>query len=212
MKKIILGIFIFLTVASFAHAQEAYTQNGTPISPTQGVIQQTQGNTDISYTPLEPLPGLAQYETGNANFGQLLSMVFKLLIILAALIAVGSFVYAGISYMVSDVPLVKFDASKRLQAAFLGLAILLGSWIILFTINPQLVSFNGALNPVTVFQQSSINQNQNQQGVRITTEVNGTTIAPTIVASDNNAAISQVQTSGTSVDPAVLKQAADDIQ
>jgi hypothetical protein len=75
-----------------------------------------------------------------------------LLIILAALIAVGSFVYAGISYMVSDVPLVKFDASKRLQASFLGLAILLGSWIILFTINPQLVSFSGALNPVAVFQ------------------------------------------------------------
>ena len=116
------------------------------------------------YQPLEPLPGLAQYETGQADFGKLLSMGFKLLIVLAALIAVGSFVYAGISYMVSDVPLVKFSASKRLQAAFLGLAILLGSWIILFTINPQLVTFNGSMSPsstyYTVPQQAAQNQLQ----------------------------------------------------
>lgn len=190
MKKIILSIFFSLALTTPVYAQEAYTQGGNPISPTQGVLQQT----NLTYTPLEPLPGLAQYETGNSNFGQLLSMAFKLLIVLAALIAVGSFVYAGISYMVSDVPLVKFSASKRLQAAFLGLAILLGSWLILFTINPQLVMFSSALNPTNGYQPVTTGGTGSTEPI-VTTN-NGTSI-PVITASGQDVVIQNAKNNPT---------------
>lgn len=197
MKKIILSIFFSLALTTPVYAQEAYTQGGNPISPTQGVLQQT----NLTYTPLEPLPGLAQYETGNSNFGQLLSMAFKLLIVLAALIAVGSFVYAGISYMVSDVPLVKFSASKRLQAAFLGLAILLGSWLILFTINPQLVMFSSALNPTNGYQPVPV-QTQNTSNTNCT---NGVGLG--CLTAEEQAAINNVATNRAGAGSGDLQEA-----
>lgn len=120
-------------------AGEAYISNGVQ-------TPQTNGNLP-NYVPLEPIPGFN--ETGNANFGQLLSQIFKVLIIIGALIAVGAFVFAGISYMVSDVVDVKSEARKRLTSAFYGLLLLIASWVILYTINPQLVTFGGGISPQT---------------------------------------------------------------
>ncbi len=102
-------------------------------------------NGNIKYVPLEPIPGLVQ--TGNSNFGELLSSIFKLLIMIGGFIAIGGFVYAGIEYMTSNVVGSKANAKKRLQATLLGLFLLIASWLILNTINPQLVNLTGGLNP-----------------------------------------------------------------
>ena len=49
------------------------------------------------------------------------------------------FTWAGIEYIVSEAMNTKADAKKRMQAALIGLAIALVSYILLNTINPDLL-------------------------------------------------------------------------
>ena len=94
----------------------------------------------LTYIPLEPLPG------GNANsYGTLsayLNLVFKILISIGAMVAVVTLVLGGITYMISEVVDKKSDAKRRIQAALIGLFLLLTCWLILNQINPNLTQFN----------------------------------------------------------------------
>jgi len=119
--------------------------NGQCPSGSTSVINGSQVSSNITYVPLEPIPGFTP--SANLNFGDLLESIFKVLIILGGMIAVGAFVYAGIKYMTSDVIGSKSDAVKRLNASLLGLLLLVSSWLILYTINPQLIRFSGVLSP-----------------------------------------------------------------
>lgn len=119
--------------------------NSTPFSNSVPTTQ-TNGNLP-PYIPLEPIPGIDQ--SGQANFGQLLSQIFKILIIAGQVITVVAFVYYGIMYMFSETGGKLDDAKKHLWGAVVGLLLLIGSWLILFTINPQLIAFSGGLNPQT---------------------------------------------------------------
>jgi hypothetical protein len=108
---------------------------------------------NLGYTPLEPLPFVssdyyARLLGGSVKFGELLNSVYKILIALGSLFAVVMFVYAGIVYMSSEVVGTKADARSRLMRSLWGLLLLIGAWVILYTINPQLVIFNGGLNAV----------------------------------------------------------------
>lgn len=101
----------------------------------------------LPYTPLEPLPGVPQ--NGTANFGALLQGLFTLLLSLGALIAVAALVVGGITYMVSDVVDRKHEAKTRMYSAVWGLLLLLASFLILNTVNPQLVNFSNIISPTT---------------------------------------------------------------
>jgi hypothetical protein len=94
----------------------------------------------LGYRPLEPIPNLT---LGNASVDlpTLLSNLFRVLFSVGALMAVVMLVLGGISYMTSTVVSIKVKAKERLQAALFGLLILAGSYLILVTINPQLVVF-----------------------------------------------------------------------
>lgn len=117
---------------------------------TSGITTGPQSS-DLLYTPLEPIPGVTDNNTNNYNIVVVLGNAFKLLLGLGALFAAGTLVYGGISYMVSEVVDAKAQAKKRMQAAVYGLLLLIGAWIILNTINPQLVRFNpNAIGTVTV--------------------------------------------------------------
>jgi len=94
----------------------------------------------IDYAPLEPLPGLQN--ASNVNFAQFLGLIFNLLLTAGALLAVGTLVYAGISYILSEAFETKGEARKRMVAALYGLVILLGAWLLLNTINPALLKFD----------------------------------------------------------------------
>ncbi len=73
----------------------------------------------------------------------MLGLAFKVMITLGALLAVGTLVYSGIAYMLSSSPLETMgEAKKRMQSALWGLLILLGAWLLLNTINPQLLVFD----------------------------------------------------------------------
>ena len=111
-------------------------------------VSSPQASINLNYYPLEPLPFVNGYQTGQVSFCALLNGLFRLLIFIGGLLAVGSFVYAGVMYMTSEVVGIKSKAKEGVQAAVWGLLILLASWIILNTINPQLLTCNQALNPV----------------------------------------------------------------
>ncbi|MCX6819919.1 MAG: hypothetical protein NT019_01360 [Candidatus Adlerbacteria bacterium] len=102
---------------------------------------------NLTYVPLEPLPG--QNTNGQTNFCQLINLIFKLLIYLGGMVAVLFLVLGGITYMISEVVNKKDFARRRIQAAVWGLLLLLSSYIILNTINPQLVTACNILNPST---------------------------------------------------------------
>ncbi|GAI49317.1 unnamed protein product, partial [marine sediment metagenome] len=69
-----------------------------------------------------------------------LRYVFTFAIIIAGLLAFGALIYGGIRYLTSaGDPTKMADARAQVTAGILGLIILLSSYLILNTINPQLV-------------------------------------------------------------------------
>ena len=128
MKKLFF-IFLFLLAAS-------------PLFATGLAHAQTTGGCSggtCTYVPLEPLPGVNQ--TG-LSFAGYISGMFRLFITLGALFAVLMLVLAGISWMTSESPLKLKAAQERATAALYGLLLLVACWLILYTINPNLLRFD----------------------------------------------------------------------
>jgi hypothetical protein len=108
-------------------------------------------NCNLKYTPLEPLPGGFSALEGkdiNLYLSAYITSGFKLLILLGGLTAVVMLIIGGMSYMFSEVsPENKSKAKKRIIGAIWGLTLLLFSYLILNTINPQLVNFTTIFSP-----------------------------------------------------------------
>jgi len=69
--------------------------------------------------------------------------IYYFLLGLSGIIALGVLIYAGFQYFTSAGNPEKINEAKsRITAALLGLLILIGSYLILYSINPNLVSFN----------------------------------------------------------------------
>lgn len=100
-----------------------------------------QSADQVSYTPLEPIPGYSP-DAGQINFAGMLNLLFKALFAAGALFAVVMLVFGGIMYMVSGAGVEMGEAKKRIEAAIWGLLLLAGAYLILYTINPQLLVFN----------------------------------------------------------------------
>ncbi len=113
------------------------------------------GNVDVgnSYQFLTNLPGLnvlcevknnngdcVKYKEG--DFGDYLKVLIRLTYGLIALIAVFQIIYYGVTYMLTATPFMKTTSKERIYNAIMGIVIALGSYLILYTINPNLVSIN----------------------------------------------------------------------
>ena len=90
------------------------------------------------YSLLQPLP---QTGTQVSTFGQYVSGIIPFILVLAAVLAVVELVVGGMQYALSESLFTKEDAKDRITKALLGLMIALVSWILLNTINPDLVKF-----------------------------------------------------------------------
>ena len=100
----------------------------------------------IKYDLLEQsLPGVK-----SDNLGVYLGGIFKLAIGIATVLAVLMIIIGGFQYITSEAISSKGDAKKRINDALLGLVLVLASWLILNTINTDLVNFNTNLDPVKV--------------------------------------------------------------
>jgi cell wall-associated NlpC family hydrolase len=126
-----------------AHAQE------TPATTTETGKEICDNNTDDNgdklvdgadpqcYTLLAPLPGLTSINT-TEGLAPYLNTVYTLAIGLAGVAGVVLIVVYGIEYMVSESITGKSDALKRVGSVVFGLILLIGSVVLLNTINPNL--------------------------------------------------------------------------
>lgn len=134
MKK----IFITLLLLTFALAPVViFAADPLPVN---------ESGPNTTYTLLEPLPCVGS--TSNCKEGDIvptlnikdyLTYVFNLSLALAAFLAVIMIVWNGFVYMTSEVVGNKSEAIKGIQGAVGGLVLALSSYLILKTINPQLV-------------------------------------------------------------------------
>lgn len=94
------------------------------------------------FTELEypQIPGGAEPPNKVRGLPNFIKYAFNLGIAIAGLAAFISFVYGGVRYLASaGNPGVLSDAREQIKASLLGLVLLLGSWLLLTTINPKLV-------------------------------------------------------------------------
>ena len=135
---------------------------GTPIVVPCGVPSSTDPALDIDvtvtatlppvlppstdYTLLAPLPnpdGGAPLDTLDVSetgaLGKYLNIIIKLVIGLAAVLAMVMIVIGGVEYITSELPGGKSGGIERITNAVFGLLIALGAYVLLFTINPNLL-------------------------------------------------------------------------
>jgi len=98
------------------------------------------------YTLLEPLPGIGDNGTVS-GFGAYIAGAFKLAIGLATVLAVVQLSIGGFKYMTTEAFTGKSDAKKTITDAIFGLILLLSSYLLLRTINPDLVNQNLIIPP-----------------------------------------------------------------
>ncbi len=153
MKKTLLTFFVFFAFAASAALVNAQTQT---ITPTNGVNSNTfcTGGT-CTYVPLEPLPGLPNTYGPQNSFASLIPSAFKLLIGAGAVIAVIMLVLGALTYMFSDIVGNKKKALDRIRGAMWAIVLLVSSYLILVTINPDLVKFTLNLNTTSNFTPAS---------------------------------------------------------
>jgi uncharacterized membrane protein len=124
-KKIILSLVILLSLfATFAIAAD-YVTLEPELWKTAGVG--SGDGTKISTTSL----------------GDFLSKIFNLGIAIAVALSVVMITFGGVQYMTTDSWNKKEEGKERIRNALYGLGLALISWLILYTINPCLVTFTG---------------------------------------------------------------------
>ncbi len=108
---------------------------------------------DGGYCLLAPLPGIGD-EKGRVDIasgiGSYLLGIIRFIIALCGVLAVFMIVVAGIQYMSTDAVSGKEGAKEKISHSIFGLIIALGAYIILNTINPQLVNFDTNIKEVIV--------------------------------------------------------------
>lgn len=95
--------------------------------------------TDGSYCLLEPIPEFGNKITPETGFGEYVNTLIRLILGVVGVIVVVTFVYGGIMWMGTDSIFKKTDARQKMEDAALGTLLLIGAYIILNTINPNLV-------------------------------------------------------------------------
>src|SRR3989338_233202 len=179
MRKLIHSILIIIVLVglfSYAfqlHAQElgtctVFITPGSLSTPTflpttkddcSGVWSSTpfpNSTNSSGYNLLAPLPNPEGGELSNIDvsgdnaLGKYLNVIIKLAIGLAAVLAVVLIVMGGIQYMTTELVSGKEDGKRRITNAVLGLLVALGAWLILFTINPDLLKTELKIETTTI--------------------------------------------------------------
>lgn len=111
----------------------------------------------LADTTQSPLLNQAYQSNGLANF---VNSLFKIAISVGAILAVLQITYAGFLYMSTEAFGEKSHAKEVIGNAVLGLLLLLSVYLILYQINPNLVSlkFLEGITPTNTTQTSSTGQ------------------------------------------------------
>jgi len=133
-KIIIFSIITLLVLCFFFPAQKVSAQ-------------QPPGQLEVDYPNV---PGAFKPTTTRTPIEQYAKYIIYFAIGIGGLMALGVIIWAGFIYLTSaGYPEKTKNAQSRITSAVLGLIILLGSWMILFTVNPNLVTFQlGGISPI----------------------------------------------------------------
>jgi hypothetical protein len=108
----------------------------------------------LEYVELAPLPGTCESRTdgngnvkcvtdvGASNLGNYINSLYKLAVAAAGVLAVLMIVMGGFSYISTDAISNKEEGKHQIKMALGGLMVVFASYVILNTINPQLVELN----------------------------------------------------------------------
>jgi len=103
---------------------------------------QNQQQEDNAYQPLAPIPGVAE-EGEDINLQGYLAGIFNTVIGLATVAAVVVITIGGVRYTTAGDSEDQVKSAKdQIKGAVGGLLLAAASWLILYTINPQLLNFN----------------------------------------------------------------------
>lgn len=126
-------LIISMCVVFFAFAIVAHADN-----PGQGAY-------DTGFVPLADYTKSTQLNQAlqnNGNLSQYLNDIFTVAISFGAIAAVVRITWGGFLYMGTDMWDKKGRAKQIISDAVIGLLILLGIYLILYQINPDLLNFN----------------------------------------------------------------------
>jgi hypothetical protein len=101
------------------------------------------------YQVLAPLPGVGENAGGTTTLQDYVPAMFNLLIGLAAVAAVLMIVIGGFQYISSDAIQGKSAGKDRIKNSILGLILVISAWLILYTVNPNLLRINLNIEQVT---------------------------------------------------------------
>lgn len=108
------------------------------------------------YVVLVPLPGIGDgANNGKTTLETYLPNAFNLMVGIAAGLAFIMITWGGIVYATSDALSSKSEGRGYIENAVWGLLLVIGAWVILNTINPQILNFNLIL-PKADTQKSSV--------------------------------------------------------
>ncbi len=133
-----IGALVY--IGSVRNPGNIYTVAGVSVTVTG--TDTRRADTKTTYQPLAPLPGLLEIvETkDDCAFGKYLNIIIKLVLGMAAVLAMVMITWGGVEYITSELVSGKEAGKETIQHALLGLLIALGAWLILNTINPKLLN------------------------------------------------------------------------
>ncbi|MFA6553416.1 MAG: lytic transglycosylase domain-containing protein [Patescibacteria group bacterium] len=124
--------------------------DATYVTPNlSGALSTEKKSSPVFFTPNFTLP-LSEFVAGEkvlvdgSTLGDYISALYVFFVSAAGILAVTMMIYGGIKYTVSfGNPSKLQDARDTITSAMIGLAIALGSYVILLTVSPRLVTFQG---------------------------------------------------------------------
>jgi hypothetical protein len=97
----------------------------------------------VKYIPLVKEDVFGSGSGGGDSLGSFLGQAYNFGIALALILAALMIFVGGVQYMTTDNWGKKAEGLSRIQDAAIGLGLALASYLILYLINPDLVTFNG---------------------------------------------------------------------
>lgn len=102
-----------------------------------------------SYQVLAPLPGTTD-ASGKTTLNTYLPGIFNLAIGISVAFVLLNLVFGGFQYMSSDAFQKKEEGKNRIQNSIKGFILVVGAYLILYTVNPKLLELNLTLETVEV--------------------------------------------------------------
>ena len=106
-----------------------------------------------TYNLLESLPGFNKKT--DVSLSDYLNWLFPFMVTVAVILAVLMIVVGGVELIGGGSEKLHTDAVNRIQRAVIGLLLALSAWLILYTINPDLVSFDLGIKSINVQVQTN---------------------------------------------------------